>query len=287
MIDTDMEKLSKEIIDAHGLLAEFRAKHPNNSEGLPLTPENITRLQWHLKQELRKGDFVQIEYKENATARQIADSRRFETWEQMPAYMRANYLRIADCYAGSQVFACGSRVTGEYLERWSGPEIRQMRDNLCKSEKEESDYDFLIKHGFLKIEIDGSVNDNEAVINEMIAVFKSGWGALLTTSPHTEAEKTITIFNESDGFLEIKKLPFSADYIHHQNQNEHKIQIPMWDFSKLPDDKKQEARELVEAQKWGLLMKMHNDYQLSENHYCCDETPTIRWFKWAIENNKI
>ena len=191
---------------------------------------------------------MQIEYKENATARQIADSRRFETWEQMPAYMRANYLRIADCYAGSQVFACGSRVNGEYVERWHGEEIREMRNNLMKSEKEESDYDF--------------------------------------TGPEIRKNRRF-VCEGSETHYASKDLNINADYIHHQNQNEHKIQIPMWDFSKLPDDKKQEAKELFTAQKWGLLMKMHNDYQLSENHYCCDETPTIRWFKWAIENNKI
>ena len=287
MIDTDMEQFSKAIIDAHNLLAEFRAKHPNNAEELPLTPKNIARIQWHLKQELRKGDFVQMEYKENVTARQMANSRRFETWAQMPVYMRCNYLRIADCFAGTQCYATGSRVTGEYVEPWHNEDIRQMRNELGKSCKDESDYDFLIKQVFLKIEIDGSVKDNEAVINEMIAVFKSGNGALLSTSPHIEKEKPITIFKESNGFLEVKKLPFNADLIKHKNPNEHKIAIPMWDFSKLPDDKKEEAKELFAAQKWGPLMKMHNNFNLSENNYCCDETPIIKWFKWAIDNEKI
>jgi hypothetical protein len=282
-----MEQLSKISSNNQRLLNDFKARHPNNGEDLPLTPENIARLQWHLKQELRKGDFAEIEYKENVTARQMADSRRFETWEQMPAYMRCNYLRIADCFPGTQCLAIGGRVTGEYVERWSNEDIRRMRNELGKSCKDESDYDFLIKQGFLKIEINSSVKDNEAVVNEMIAVFKSGSGALLATSPHTETEKPITVFKESEGFLEVKKLPFNADYIHHKNPNDHKILIPMWDFSKLPDDKKQEARELFAAQKWGLLMKMHNNYGLSENQYCCDEQPIIKWFKWAIDNGKI
>jgi hypothetical protein len=77
------------------------------------------------------------------------------------------------------------------------------------------------------------------------------------------------------------------DYVHHLPPGEHKIAIPMWDFSKLPDDKKQEAKELYAAQQWGKLMKMHNDYELSQNHYCCDEAPIINWFRWAIENGKL
>ena len=227
------------------LLTEFRAKHPNNAEDLPLTPENIARLQWHLKQELRKGDFVEIEYKENATARQIADIRRFETWEQMPLYMRANYLRIADYWAGTQCYATGSRVTGEYVERWNNEDIRQMRNDLGKSCKDESDYDYMIS---------GSNIGNPETLHAA-----SAW----------------------------RYLKFDTDLIKHQNPNDHKILIPMWDFTKLPDDKKQEAKELFAAQKWGLLMKMHNDYGLSENNYCCDEQPIIKWFKWAIQNGKI
>jgi hypothetical protein len=248
MIDTDMEQLSKISANNQRLLNDFKARHPNNAEDLPLTPENIARMQWHLKQELRKGDFVEIEYKENATARQMANTRRFETWGQMPPYMRVNYLRIADQYAGSQVFACGSRVNGEYLERWSSNDVRDMRSGLMKSEKEESDYDFT--------------------------------GAEIRKSRYFTCEGSETHYTS-------KSLNINADYIHHQNPNDHKIAIPMWDFSKLPDDKKQEARELYADQKWGLLMKMHNDYGLSENQYCCDEKPIIKWFKWAIDNGKI
>jgi hypothetical protein len=68
---------------------------------------------------------------------------------------------------------------------------------------------------------------------------------------------------------------------------DHKIEIPMWDFDKLTTEQKRQARSLYLAQKWGALMKLHNDLKISPNQYCCNEAPIIKWFKWAYENDKI
>jgi hypothetical protein len=68
---------------------------------------------------------------------------------------------------------------------------------------------------------------------------------------------------------------------------DHKIQIPMWDFDKLTTEQKKQARTLYLAQRWGALMKLHNDLKISPNQYCCNEAPIIKWFKWAYENDKI
>jgi hypothetical protein len=68
---------------------------------------------------------------------------------------------------------------------------------------------------------------------------------------------------------------------------DHKIKIPMWDFDKLTTEQKKQARTLYLAQRWGALMKLHNDLKISPNQYCCNEAPIIKWFKWAYENDKI
>lgn len=68
---------------------------------------------------------------------------------------------------------------------------------------------------------------------------------------------------------------------------DHKIEVPMWNFDKLTTEQKKQARVLYLAQRWGALMKLHNDLKISPNQYCCNEAPIIKWFKWAYENDKI
>jgi len=243
---SDIDIFKKE----RAIFERFKELHPNNNEYFTPCTDNVKRWEYHIEQ---MAGMVLREAWPNEDiepARQLADSRRFEAWEQMPPYMQHNYLKISDCYVGFQCYAVGSRVNGEYVELWGNRYVRRMREILGKSEKMESDYDYIVEGIFLRKRKHGS-----------------GWDPL--------------------GLLNKPPLPDFADYLFHLPPGEHKIAIPMWDFSKLPDDKKQEAKELYTAQQWGKLMKMHNDYELSQNHYCCDEAPIINWFRWAIENGKL
>lgn len=65
------------------------------------------------------------------------------------------------------------------------------------------------------------------------------------------------------------------------------IQIPMWDFNKLPENEQQNVIDLFNRRDWGALMELHNRHELSPEHYCCDERPIRRWFAWAIEKGLI
>ena len=60
-----------------------------------------------------------------------------------------------------------------------------------------------------------------------------------------------------------------------------------WDFSKLPDDVKYRCRLLVETHNWAELLLIHNEYQISANVICCDDSPIKSWFKYAYDNNLI
>ena len=212
------------------------------------TDDDVERWKYHIKQAENAAMFPVIdEANEIKPARQLADSRRFETWEQMPPYMQHNYLKIADYWCGEQCYAVGSRVNGDYVELWGDRYVRRMREILGKTDKSESDYDYCVD---------------------------------------VEKDK-YCICGPSEDVNVKKTYGLSANIVMHLPPGEHKIKIPMWDFSKLPADKKQEAKEMFAAQQWGKLMQLHNDYELSQNHYCCDETPIIRWFKWAIDNGKL
>jgi len=262
MIDKDLKLKDgknsqfKQVLRDRHLFNRFKHLHPNTLEVFDpcfYTESDVSRWEYHIRQSLNLSTFPVIDNTDAVTAaRQMADSRRIEAWEYMPAHIQKNYLKIADCYAGVQCYAVGSRVNGEYIESFYTEQTRlavqQMREILGKSDKIESDYDFCVSE-----------------------VAKSKTAAMSII----EGAKTRHY------------LPFNTDRLRHLPPGEHKIKIPMWDFSKLPADKKREAKEFFAAQQWGKLMQMHNDYELSQNHYCCDETPIIRWFKWAIENGKL
>lgn len=59
-----------------------------------------------------------------------------------------------------------------------------------------------------------------------------------------------------------------------------------WDFTKLPIDKWSEAIEAIEAGKIYILAKLHNDYNLSKNDYCCSakQEGLKNWWRHGIKN---
>lgn len=82
-------------------------------------------------------------------------------------------------------------------------------------------------------------------------------------------------------------LPSWADLLPHGVPPNERIPIGMWDFSKLPKEEHQNAINLYNTQKWGKLMDMHNRYKLSNREQCCNDGPTKRWFRHAIEKGLI
>lgn len=42
-----------------------------------------------------------------------------------------------------------------------------------------------------------------------------------------------------------------------------------WDFSKLPEHEHERVKELVRLNEWRELVDIHDQYELSQNYYCC------------------
>lgn len=94
--------------------------------------------------------------------------------------------------------------------------------------------------------------------------------------------------NEGDDILQMRSLlPSYADLVLILPHDEPKVLIPMWDFSKLPEPEHNAAIEAYNKKQWGVLMELHNKYQLSNVQFCCDHVPAKLWFEWAIQNGKI
>lgn len=126
------------------LYQKFIALHPNSREAFDPSLENMQRWHWHVNEASKRPKGEAVEVTDISEAESIARGRAFTEFLQMPEYMRARFLQIADLFPGVQFYACGSRVTGEYVEKWSGKGIKQLRKVLRKADKEESDYDVCV-----------------------------------------------------------------------------------------------------------------------------------------------
>lgn len=224
---------------------EFKRLHPNCTEAYYPTPENVARWKWHIAETQKRPVMEEVESTVRQAAFEIAQTRSYKTFYEMPKYMQERYLYIAGLFPGVQIYACGSRVNGEYIEEFSGASIKRLRVDLGKLDKTESDYDFCA----------------DIVAPDQLS------------------------YQVTMGKMR-REIPFWADLLRGAPEHE-KIAIPMWDFDRLPITEHKRVKELFDSQQWGELMEIHNAYQLSPNFYCCEISPIIRYFRWAIENGKI
>ena len=144
-------------IDAYDTWQRFRLAHPHSREPFVDTPGNRLRWEYHLR-EVQKN-------KQNTTSRMvlrpIPNARMGNVWksrapasfEKMDVQTQQRYGMIYDCFPGIQIFACGSRVNGDYVDTWSEPHIREMRRALGKADKDESDFDFWVPSNISPVSI--------------------------------------------------------------------------------------------------------------------------------------
>lgn len=74
----------------------------------------------------------------------LRDTRSVRRFWEMPTTTQAVYLEVAKCFPGVRVWACGSRVRGDYVEVNDKEIVRQWRVNAGMKNKAESDFDFWI-----------------------------------------------------------------------------------------------------------------------------------------------
>jgi len=70
--------------------------------------------------------------------------RGVKTFADFPESTKAVYLEVAKCFPWVQVWACGSRVRGDYREKNDYFFVNIAREMAGMKFKEESDYDFLV-----------------------------------------------------------------------------------------------------------------------------------------------
>lgn len=130
----------------------FIELHPNRVEMFDPTAGNIRRWKWHIAH--TEVGFVLSRYTvpklpDNFAA--LIEKRRVRTFGDFPEGTKIAYRHIASFFPGDQVYACGSRVRGDYVEYLDPPEVREWRRRAGKSDKEVSDYDFFVQPNAVQV----------------------------------------------------------------------------------------------------------------------------------------
>lgn len=127
---------------ARDLFAAFRELNPNSAEGYNPTFANMQRWLWHVNEAKFRPKYEKmVPGQILGEDVRLASARRFMAFRAMPKYMRDRFRQLAGLFQGREVWAVGSRVTGEWCEADSLSMVLKMREGLGKAPKLESDYD--------------------------------------------------------------------------------------------------------------------------------------------------
>lgn len=192
MIDTDFERIADKIkglsqddikkiwltLDkqheasfALGIWARFKALHPNTPESPDYSEASIKRWLYHINEAEKNKGFENVEL-DLSEIEAIRHKRHAKNWIDFNIEQQIMYEAIANCFPGTQVFACGSQVRGDYI-RHTFPESRLVRARKLAGMRVDriSDYDFWVHPSIqqtkeLPINADryrGKFNENEMV----------------------------------------------------------------------------------------------------------------------------
>ena len=184
----------------YGIWRKFKRLHPNSRERYQPYLHNVQRWRWHIEQhELRKAETAQVEkwvqdLPENFL--KLTEQRRILRWDDFDNKTQGIYRDIADRFTGFPVYACGSRVRGDYVNADDLQEIKEWRKRAGKAEKENSDFDFwtplnAVQYGELPEYADRlrhGVPENEKILIPMIA-----WD--FTKLPADQHGRVIELYN--------------------------------------------------------------------------------------------
>ena len=186
--------------NARQLFSEFKTLNPNSREAYDPTLPNLQRWHWHINEARFRPQYEKILPGEISSAdRRFITARRFRTFKQLPKHMQEKYLQLAALFMGREVWACGSRTNGTWIEKDSLPEVARMREGLGKTPKIESDYDiyFPLKHGEDRGELAALLPEWADLLlhgvppDEKILIPMWDW----TKLPKTEHANAIDMFN--------------------------------------------------------------------------------------------
>lgn len=132
----------------------FRELHPFNRE--PFMPNADNYKRWNrmnvnamsVKASIKNLPKITVD---NSLLLKIREIYRVANFEDFPLNTQVIYLSIARCFPGAQVYACGSRVRGDYVDatgdRSAERQVEIARSKAGLKHRQMSDYDFWVEPG--------------------------------------------------------------------------------------------------------------------------------------------
>ena len=131
---------------------KFRTLHPYSRDEFSTSPEKLTKWRHHNAARMAQPEYKTITV-DNSMLLKIRAQFGVTSFDQMTAYTQAVYYSVAKCFPGFQVYACGSRVRGDYMDA-SNPTDRIVIDARKAAGfkyRENSDYDFWVEPAAIQI----------------------------------------------------------------------------------------------------------------------------------------
>jgi hypothetical protein len=130
-------------MSSNQLFERYQEAYPNANAVYDPTPGNVRKWANALEAKQRIGNLARYE-REYKGIEQLRSERGAVTYEGMAQNARQMYQRVKECYIGVPVYACGSRVRGDYVDMWNAPGdgVRSARIEAGMPDKKESDFDY-------------------------------------------------------------------------------------------------------------------------------------------------
>ena len=132
---------------------KFRILHPHNREPFNDSPESVVKWHYHNVRKENQPELKKITV-DNSLLLKIREKYGVTKFEQMPGYTQAVYSAVAKCFPGFQVYACGSRVRGDYVDGATHADdtiVLQARKSAGMRARENSDYDFWVEPSAVQV----------------------------------------------------------------------------------------------------------------------------------------
>lgn len=125
------------------LFERYKEAYPTAKDEYSPTPANVRKWQNAIEAKEKISNLARYE-RDMTGIEQLRAQRGAKTYEGMAQNARNVYQALKEQYIGVNVFACGSRVRGDYVDMWDmeGSEVRRARIAAGMPNKIESDFDF-------------------------------------------------------------------------------------------------------------------------------------------------
>jgi hypothetical protein len=133
---------------------KFRRLHPFSKEPFIDSMERELKWLYHIAQTEGAKNYTRIVIK-NDELLKIRQLYRVSAFNEFPPETAAVYEKVARCFPGSQVYACGSRVRGDYVDFNEANRhekiVIQARKAAGMKHREQSDFDFWVAPGAVQV----------------------------------------------------------------------------------------------------------------------------------------